>query len=256
MILTADIGNTNIGLRLFDNNEIVYSCSLACDINRLEDEYGILIFNLLKNALPDKKVKSAMISSVVEPLTEIFKNALKKYLNVSAKIINHKTKIPFEIKIDNPKELGADRIANAAAVVGKYKLPAIVIDFGTATTFDIINKKKEFIGGLIAPGLIIQAKSLSSFTSKLPKIKIEAPKKAIGTNSIDAMLSGVVRGHACMIEGMIKMCEKELGEKATIIATGGLSSALIKNIENQFDFLDKDLTHKGIKKLYDLNCEG
>ncbi len=255
MILTADIGNTNIGLRLFDDNKIIYSSSLATDINRLEDEYGILILGLLKNASLDKQVQSAIISSVVEPLTETFRNALKKYLNVDAKIINHKIKIPFEIKIDSPKELGADRIANAAAVVGAYRLPAIVIDFGTATTFDVINKNKEFMGGLIAPGLMIQAKSLSKFTSKLPKINIEAPKKAIGTNSVDAMLSGVVRGHACMIEGMIKMCEKELGEKATIIATGGLSSALIKNIENQFDFIDEDLTHKGIKKLYDLNCK-
>jgi type III pantothenate kinase len=239
MILTADIGNTNISLRVFDNNQIVYSCSLACDINRLEDEYGILILSLLKNASLNKAIKSAMISSVVEPLSEIFKNSIEKYLNVEAKIINHKIKIPFEIKIDNPKELGADRIANAAAVIGEYKLPVIVIDFGTATTFDINNKNKEFIGGLIARGLMIHAKSLSSFTSKLPKIKIEAPKNAIGTNSIDAMLSGIVRGHACMIEGMIKICEKELGEKATIIATGGLSSALIKNVENQFDFIDK-----------------
>ena len=161
--------------------------------------------------------------------------------------------MPIKLALNNNKEIGADRIANAAAAAIKYKLPAIVIDFGTATTFDIVDKNASFIGGIIAPGLKIQANSLSQFTSKLPKLKIEAPDKAIGKSTISAMLSGIVLGHKCLIEGMIKNCEKELNEKATIIATGGYSSVLFDNMDGIFDYVDKDLTLFGLKELYNLN---
>ena len=171
-------------------------------------------------------------------------------------MLSYKSKLPFKIALKNPKEIGADRIANAAAAVKLYKLPAIVIDFGTATTFDIVDENKNFAGGIIAPGPKIQANSLSSFTSKLPKVKIEAPKEAIGKDTISAMLSGIVRGHACMIDGMIKLCEEELGQKATIIATGGFSSVLFPNMERRADFINKDLTLQGLEYLYGLNKEG
>ena len=161
--------------------------------------------------------------------------------------------MPIKLNLENNKEIGADRIANASAVVSKYKLPAIVIDFGTATTFDIVDKNANFIGGLIAPGLKIQAKSLSQFTSKLPKLKIEAPSSAIGKDTISAMLSGIVLGHRCMIEGMIKKCEDELGKKATVIATGGYSSILFENMDSVINYIDKDLTLFGLKELYKLN---
>ena len=143
----------------------------------------------------------------------------------------------------------------STAATIKYKLPAIVIDFGTATTFDIVDKNANFIGGMIAPGLKIQAQSLAQFTSKLPKLKIEAPKEAIGKDTINAMLSGIVLGHRCMIEGMIKKCEKELGQKATVVATGGYSSVLFENMDNVLNHIDKDLTLFGLKELYKLNKE-
>ena len=163
--------------------------------------------------------------------------------------------MPIELALNNNKEIGADRIANAVASKAKYPLPVIVIDFGTATTFDILDKNSRFIGGIIAPGLKIQANSLAQFTSKLPKLKIEQPKNAIGKDTISAMLSGIVLGHKAMIKGMIKKCEEELGQKATVVATGGYSPILFDNMENTFDYIDKDLTLFGLKELYNLNKE-
>lgn len=253
MLLTIDIGNTNINFCVFNNNDIVYSFTLTSDVKRLEDEYGIVILNLLQNANYAENIDAVVVSSVVTQLDDVISNVIKKYLNTSAHLISYKDKMPISIKIDNPSELGADRIANASIASVEYKLPAIVIDFGTATTFDVIDDNKNFIGGLIAPGLSIQAKSLSSFTSKLPKIKIEAPKNCIATNTIDAMMSGIVTGHASMIDGMINRYEKELGKRATIIATGGLSSILTDSMERRFDFIDKNLTHRGLKLLYEIN---
>lgn len=253
MLLTIDIGNTNTNFCVFHNDDIIYSFTLSTDLKRLEDEYGIVILNLLNKANLVGKLRCCVISSVVSQLDDIISRAVKKYIEIPSHLINYKSKMPIQIKIDNPGELGADRIANATAASVLYRLPAIVIDFGTATTFDVIDKNKNFIGGLIAPGLLIQAKSLSEFTSKLPKIRIEAPKKVISTNTIDAMMSGIVTGHGAMIEGMIKRYENELGQKTTIIATGGLSEVLINSVERKFDFLDKDLTHKGLKFLYEMN---
>ena len=161
--------------------------------------------------------------------------------------------MPFEIDIDNPKELGADRIANAAWAVKNIKLPAIVIDFGTATTFDIIDENKRFVGGLIAPGVKIQAQSLTKFTSKLPKLKVESAKNAVAKNTIDAMLAGVVLGHGCMIDGMHELTEAELGKKASVVACGGYSEILYSKVKRKFDLIEKDLTHLGIKYLWELN---
>ena len=247
MILALDIGNTNASIGIYDKDKLVETLRLSSDIKRTADEYGILLSTFLK----DKKIDGAIISSVVPMLAQTYKDALLKYLNINAINLSHKSKMPIHLKLDNNKEIGADRIANAAAVVKKYKLPAIVIDFGTATTFDIVDKDANFIGGIISPGLEIQAKSLSQFTSKLPKLKIEPAKSAIGKDTISAMLSGIVLGHQCMIKGMIKECEKELKSKATIVATGGYSEVLFK--DDVIDYIDKDLTLFGLKELYYFN---
>ncbi|HIS74697.1 TPA: type III pantothenate kinase [Candidatus Galligastranaerophilus intestinavium] len=255
MLLVVDIGNTNTNLGVFsDDNKLKSSWNISSDIKRFEDEYGILILSLLQNSNITQHINGAIISSVVAPLTQTYKKALKKYLNIDAFVLSHKAKLPVNIDLEQPKEAGADRLANASAAAVYYKLPAIVIDLGTATSFDIVDKDRNFIGGLIAPGLKIQAKSLSQFTSKLPKLKIEAPKNAIGKDTISAMLSGIVRGHAAMIDGMVKACEKELGERATVIATGGYSSVLFDNMERGFDYINPNLTLEGLKYLYGINC--
>lgn len=253
MLLTIDIGNTNTSFCIFEGSEIVQRFNIHSDLNKTADEYGVLIFDIIKKLGYENKISACVIACVVLPLTEVFLDAIEKYLNINAFEVGPKIKLPFEIKIDNPKELGADRIANAAYAVSAYKTPIIVIDFGTATTFDVLDINKNFIGGLIAPGLSIQAQSLAKFTSKLPKLKIEAPKRAIAKNTIDAMLSGIVRGHSCMVDGMIKESEKELGQMATVVACGGFSEVLHNKIERKFDFIDKDLTHKGLKILWEMN---
>ena len=253
MLLTIDIGNTNITLGVFEGNSIIHSWRLSTEITRTEDEYGVFLKNLLRETDMDKKITNAIISSVVVQLTDKIEIALKKYLNITSFIISHKIKTNVTLKTDDKSQIGADRIANACAVSKLYKTPAIVVDFGTATTFDIVNNNNEFIGGIITAGMKIQAEALSSKTSKLPKLNIEAPKDAIGKNTIDAMLSGIVRGHAAMIDGLILDCEKELGEKATIIATGGYSAVICNYLKRKFDYINPDLTLIGAKILFDLN---
>lgn len=255
MLLAIDIGNTNITLGIFKENTIVQSWRLSTDITRTEDEYGIFIKNLLSEKQYCELINGAVISSVVVQLTEKVKNALQKYLNIDAMIVSHKLKTGVKIKTDNPSQVGADRIANAAAAIQLYKLPVIVVDFGTATSFDIVNDKKEFIGGIITAGMKIQADALSSRTSKLPKLNIEECENIIGKNTIEAMLSGIVRGHAAMIEGLIEGCETELGQKATIVATGGYSSVISKYLIRKFDNINPDLTLYGTKILFDLNSD-
>ena len=253
MLLTIDIGNTNITLGVFEGNSIIHSWRLSTEITRTEDEYGVFLKNLLKETNMDKKITNAVISSVVVQLTEKIEIALKKYLDINSFIISHKVKTNVILKTDDKSQIGADRIANACAVTKLYKTPAIVVDFGTATTFDIVNGNNEFIGGIITAGMKIQAEALSSKTSKLPKLNIEASKDVIGKNTIDAMLSGIVRGHAAMIEGLLSDCEKELGQKATIIATGGYSSVISSYLKRKFDYINPDLTLIGAKILFDLN---
>ena len=253
MLLVCDIGNTNTNIGIYDNDILLYVWSIASDHIKTSDEYGILITALLNTKNMKEKINSAIISSVVPTLGETIKTAIKNYLNVEAYHVSYKSKLPVKIALDEPREAGADRIANASAAAVMYKLPVIVIDIGTATTFDIVDENLDFIGGIIAPGPKIQTKSLSQFTSKLPKLKIEAPKCAIGKNTIDAMLSGVVKGHECMVEGMIDLCEKELGKKATIVATGGFSSVLFDNMKRPFDFVNKELTLSGLNIIWKLN---
>ena len=251
MLLTADIGNTSITLGLFDNEALIEDFRLASDKDLSLEEYEVLLKSLFKNY----DIKGCIISSVVEELNEKFTSAVYNVFKIKPLMLSAKVNTGIKINMPNLDEVGADRIANAAGAYVLYNHPVIVIDFGTATTFDIVDKNSCFIGGIIAPGLKIQANSLSQFTSKLPKLKIEAPKRSIGKDTISAMLSGIVLGHKCLIEGMIKKCEQELNEKATIIATGGFSSVLFDNMDKIFDYIDKDLTLFGLKELYYLNKE-
>lgn len=253
MLFVLDIGNTNITAGVFDNEDLVVSWRIASDIKRSEDEYGIIIKNLIKDANLIGKIDSAIISSVVLPLTERIQDALKNYLDIDSLIVNHKINTGIKIVLKNPGEIGADRIVNGYAASVLYGSPVIVVDFGTATSFDIVNGDNEFVGGIITAGMKIQADALSKFTSKLPKVKIEAPPTAIGTNTIDAMLSGIVRGHAAMIDGLISQCEEELGHRATIVATGGYSAIISKYLKRKFDYINPDLTLIGSRLLHVLN---
>lgn len=253
MLLAVDIGNTNITLGVFSNDKIIYSWRLSTNLTRTEDEYGVFLKNILREYNIETQIKSAIISSVVVQLTELFQNSIKKYIGIESIIVSHKLKTNVLLKTDIPSQIGADRIANACAAAELYSSPAIVVDFGTATSFDIVNQNNEFIGGIITAGMKIQAEALSSKTSKLPKLNIEAPEFVIGKNTIDAMLSGIVRGHAAMIDGLISDCENELNSKAVIIATGGYSSVISRYLKRKFDCINPDLTLIGLNILYKLN---
>ncbi len=249
MLLTADIGNTSITIGLFEDTALVEEFRLASDKDLSPEEYEVLLKSLLK----DFKVNGCIISSVVEELTDRFKEAVLAVIKVEPIILSPNTSTGIAIKIDNPNEIGADRIANAAGAYVLYNHPVIVVDFGTATSFDIVNAKGEFVGGVIAPGLNLQLKSLNKFTSKLPKIEVANSPKAIGTNTCDAILSGVIRGCASMIDGLVKQCEDELGEKAVLVATGGYASIVGEYLARPFDFINPTLTLDGLRYLYHLN---
>lgn len=249
MLLAADIGNTNITLALFDGDKYVKEFRLASNRDLSSVEYE----NILSSLFKDYKVDSCIIGSVVDELNLKFKSAIDKVFKINSVIVSNSMDLGFSIKIDNPDELGADRIANAATAVTEYDSAVIVVDFGTATSFDVINSKKEFLGGVIAPGVRTQLNSLSSATSKLPKCEPQQNSAAIGTNTIAAIMSGVVRGTACMVDGMIEQCEKELGEDAVVIATGGNSSLVAGYCKRNFDKTDPHFTIKGLKYLFDRN---
>lgn len=249
MLLTSDIGNTNITLGLFDNEALVEEYRLASDKDLSLEEYEVLLKSLFK----DFKIDGCIIGSVVEELNNKFSSAVKNVFNIEPVFLTNKINTGVKIKTDFPDEVGADRIANAAGANILYKKPTIVVDFGTATTFDIINAEGEFIGGMIAPGINLQMKVLNKFTSKLPRIDVAISSKAIGHNTTDAILSGVIRGTACMIDGLVQQCEKELGQKAVLVATGGYSGLIANYMKRPFDFINPTLTLEGLRHLYNLN---
>ena len=249
MLLTIDIGNTSITLGIFDGSALVQEFRLASDKDLSWEEYEVLVKSLFK----DLKPSGCIISSVVEELTQKFKKAVDNVFGLESLVLTSDLNTGVKILLDNPKEAGADRIANVAGAYVLYDKPAIVVDFGTATSFDIVNARGEFIGGIIAPGVNLQLKSLNKFTSKLPKIDATLSNCAIGHNTTDAILSGVIRGTAAMIDGIVEQCERELGEHAVIVATGGYSGLIANYMKRPFDFINPTLTLEGLRQLYLLN---
>lgn len=249
MLLVADIGNTSITLGLYEGDALIENLRLASDRDLPKEEYEIL----LKSLFSKYTITSAIVGSVVDELNEKFKSACDETFKIDTLVYNYKMNSIVKLATDTPSEIGADRVANACGAFMLYKRPVIVIDFGTATTFDIVNSQGEFIGGIITAGLNLQLKTLNKFTSKLPQIDVAVSPNAIGRNTTDAILSGVIRGSACLIDGLIKQCEAELGEKATIVATGGYSSLIEKYMPTPFDFINPTLTLEGLRYLYEAN---
>lgn len=249
VLLTIDIGNTNITLGVFEDENLIETYRLPSDKELPQEEYEILLHTLFKKY----NVHACIIASVVDELSRVVKHASDNVFHLDSILLSSKSNLGIKLRLKNPKEVGADRIANACGAYVLYSKPAIIVDLGTATTFDIINKNGDFVGGVIMPGLNLQFRALNSSTSKLPKIEADTVDKAIGDNTADAILSGVIRGSACAIEGLIAQCEAELGEKAQIIATGGYSSLISKYMNRQFDFVNPYLTLEGLRFLYELN---
>jgi type III pantothenate kinase len=249
VLLTADIGNTSITLGIFDEEALVEEFRLASDKDLSLEEYEVLLKSLFKNYVVD----GCIVSSVVEELTKKFKTAVDNVFKLNSIVLSTEINTGVKICLDNPKEAGADRIANAVGAYVLYNHPVIVVDFGTATTFDIVNTNGEFVGGVISLGIMSQMKALNSFTSKLPQTDVTISNSAIGHNTNDAILSGVIRGTACMIDGLVEQCEKELDEKAVLVATGGYSGLIANYLKRPFDFINPTLTLEGLRHLYQIN---
>ena len=255
MLLAIDIGNTSISLGIFKENTLIKKLNLNYQKN-MPVEYFTEVF---KTILKDKDITECAISSVVDEITSIVSKSIEKVFNIKPFIINFNTDFGgMKISSKHPEKIGMDRISNAYAVKKLYaSKPAIVVDIGTATTFDIINKNGNFVGGIIIPGLNTQLKSLYDNTSKLPKIDLSDIKtvtKTINTDTQKAILSGVVKGHAHAIEGLLEDCKKELKGNPVVIATGGNAKLVSKYAkENLFDEVNSNLTLEGLYYINELN---
>ena len=253
MLLAIDVGNTNIVIGVMDGDKILYKGRFHTNIKATTDEYAIKLSSFLQLHGVDD-IDSAIISSVVPPLIRTLKKAVKLVTGQNALVVGPGVKTGLSIKIDDPSQLGADMVVGAVAAKEKYKLPIIIFDLGTATTGSVIDKNGDFIGAVITAGVKTSLGALASGTALLPQIEISAPKKVIGTNSIDSMRSGAVIGTAAMIDGFIDRFEEEIGESATVVITGGLGTQIAKNCKHEI-ILNQNLLLDGLRIIYDKNKE-
>ena len=253
MLLAVDIGNTNITLGVFDDEELRATWRMATGVRRMADEYAALLLNLLQNQGLDKAdIKGVALCSVVPPLLPTFEELFQRYFHVSPLVVGPGVKTGVSIRQDNPREVGTDRIVNAAAAHHLYSGPVIIVDLGTATTFDTVSKEGDHLGGAIAAGIGTAAESLFTRTSVLPRVKVVRPKQAIGTNTIAAIQSGLVFGYVGLIEGIVARIQRELGEKVTVVATGGYAELMAEET-TVIERVNPDLTLIGLRLIYLMN---
>lgn len=257
MIICMDVGNTNIKYAVFDGDNLILSFRVATEHKKTSDEYGGQLISILgNNKINASEIKGGIISSVVPQLDYTLERMCLTYLKIKPLQLVPGLKTGLNLRVDNAKEVGADRVVNNVAAIRKYGAPLIIIDFGTATTFNVIDNKGEFIGGVIAPGIKGSLDSLVNGTAKLPRVEIERPASVIGKNTVTNMQSGIVFGFAGLVEYIVKKIKRELkSENITTVATGGFSEVIAKEI-SCIDRIDKLLTLEGLKYLYDINAEG
>lgn len=255
MILAIDVGNTNIVLGGIDQDGIYFVARMATDKGKTADEYAISFKNIIEmNNVALDRIKGSIISSVVPPLNSALSEAVEKVLGRAPLFVGPGIKTGLNIIIDNPAQLGSDLVVDAVAAAHQYEKPLIVIDMGTATTFSILDKNSNYLGGIISPGLKISLESLTRRTSQLQSIGLEPPKKVIGRNTIHCMQSGAIYGNASMLDGMIERIEEEIGEKATVIATGGLGEYVVPYCKHDIIY-DSELLLKGLLLIYQRNSQ-
>ena len=253
MLLTIDIGNTNITMGLYQGNELGARWRLATMHERMPDEFGIQILGLLSHAgIMPEDISGICLASVVPPVTGKIVETCKKYLKLEPLVVDTGVKTGVRILYENPRSVGADRIVDAAAVQRLYGGPACVVDFGTATTFDAISSEGDYLGGAIAPGIQIAAEALFLRTAKLPRVELRRPPASIGRNTVHAMQSGLLFGYVSLVEGMIARFRVELGDNMKVIATGGLAEIVAEETET-IEIIAPWLTLDGLKIIWELN---
>jgi type III pantothenate kinase len=253
-ILCIDVGNTNIHMGLWRNESWQFTWRARTVADKMPDEYAVLMRSFLEGAdIPFESINGVIISSVVPPLTSAFAELAQRYFQIEPLVVNERTKTGITIDIDQPGQAGADRIVNTAAVAALYGGPAIVIDFGTATTFDIISAKNAYIGGAIAPGINIAHDALVEHAARLHKIDLEPPPCPIGRNTIHAMQSGIFWGYVALVEGMVVRLKASLSDpEVQVIATGGLA-VLFQQHTEVIDLIAPELTLDGLRVIYEMN---
>ncbi|MDO5302171.1 MAG: type III pantothenate kinase [Tissierellia bacterium] len=256
MLLVVDVGNTNIVFGVYKGRSLLHDWRIASNKDKTSDEYGMLINQILQNVqIKPVDINATIISSVVPNLMYTLQNMVIKYFNHNPLVVGAGVKTGINILYDNPKEVGADRIVNAVAVSEDYEGDSIIVDVGTAITFCVLDQGKNYLGGIIMPGISISAEALFSRTSKLPKIEIKKPDRVIGKSTITSMQSGLYYGFSSMIDGIVAHICEEWGKdpsKINIIATGGFANMLVS--ESAYNFIvDRDLTLKGLRYIYELN---
>lgn len=259
MVLLVDVGNTNIVLGVYKDKENVMSWRISTDSKKTSDEFGIQVMQLFtQSELNPKEVKGIIISSVVPNIMHSLENMIKKCFGINPLIVGPGIKTGINIKYDNPKEVGADRIVNAVAAHEIYKRDMIIIDFGTATTFCAVTKSANYLGGCIVPGVKISSDALFDRAAKLPRVELEVPENIICKNTISSMQAGIIYGYIGQVEYIVKKTKKEMmelgSEEPFVIATGGLAN-LIANETNVIDKVDSSLTLEGLRIIYEKNKE-
>lgn len=253
MLLAIDIGNTNITFGVFDGEKLKATWRSATGANSMSDEYASFILSQLKyRGLDVKDISDGIFCSVVPPLVTTFVEVYKNYFKLNPLVVEAGVKTGARICMDNPREVGPDRVVNAVAAHKLYGGPCIVIDIGTAITFDAVAQNGDYIGGAIAPGIAIATDALFNRTAVLPRVELEHPKKAIGTNTIAAMQSGIIYGYVGLIEGVVSRIQSEIKDNAKVIATGGYASLLAEETK-MIDVVNADLTLIGLKIIYMMN---
>jgi len=255
MLLTVDIGNTNIAIGIFEGERLEQHWKIRSEREKTSDEYGLTLLNLLAvSGLEASGINSAILSSVVPPLTPVFQELTRNLFRVKALVVGPGLKTGMSILYESPLEVGADRVVSAVAAYAKYGGPCIVVDFGTATTFDAVSSAGEYLGGAIAPGIEIAAEALYRKTAKLPRIEIRKPHKAIGRTTEASMQSGIYYGYIGLVSRIIKEMKKELGEELKVVSTGG-SAALIHRQIPQIDEYEPYLVLEGLRIIHQRNQE-
>lgn len=253
MLLTIDIGNTNLTIGLYDGEALSAHFRLATDHNRMPDEYGLQFLGILQQAGCKKAdLTGICLASVVPTLTGRVADACKEYLNLTPLVVDVGIRTGVHILYEDPRAVGADRVADAVAVHRLYGAPACVIDFGTATTFNAINAQGDYLGGAITAGINLSASALFQHAAKLPPVDIVRPPSVIGRNTIHAMQSGLLFGYVSMVEGMVARFRAELGEEMKVVATGGLASLIASETE-VIEIIAPWLTLEGLRLIWDLN---
>ena len=255
MLLAVDVGNTSVAVGIFSGEELLHAFRVDTDRTKRPDEYGIILFGMIdeKGVSPDS-FSGAIVSCVVVDMLDTIVGSVKKYFGQEPIVVGPETRTGMPILIDNPEELGSDRIANAVAAYRKFGRSVIVVDLGTATTFDCVSRKGEYLGGIIVPGIELCSVALFHGTSRLPKVEPEKPERVLGKSTVECIRSGLFHGTASMVDGLCAKLGEEMGSSPEVIMTGGFADAVSEEC-SRVDRVEKDLALHGLRLLYELNSQ-